>query len=609
MSPEDFLDTLINNSPSYVLVLDLDGMVLFVNRTTENLTKDEVLGRPFFNFAANQEEIDKLKSCFEQVAKTRKTQLLESKVLSKQGELSYWESRVSPTLEADQVTGFIVFTNNVTTRKAASMEQQAIFDLSADFLCVLNFEGFYSKVNPAFIHKLGYSEEELLTTPYIELIHPDDRQMTKDAFIRVTKDSYRLPPFENRYIGKQGNVVSIEWHGSLDIEAKRMIGVGRDVTADRELEQQLRQAQKMEAIGQLAGGIAHDFNNLLMAISANAEIGLISTNLSDIKGRLKDIESASARAAALTNKLLTFSRNQPLQKKPLDLNHLVQNFLRLLERVLPASITLRFSPQIGLPPIAGDKSQLEQVLMNLCVNARDAMPDGGTINISTSSLSTELESDNQPVNQVYLNVTDSGGGIADGVKEKIYNPFFTTKPEGQGTGLGLSMAYGIMQKHEGSIRILHTGDTGTKMQISFPALKKVSSPQNLQNQALPFGGSETILVAEDEALVAKITKETLEKAGYTVILAGNGIEAVEFCAVNKSIELVFMDVMMPEMGGPEAAKLIKQQNPTTPILFASGYAADSHQAIQDDYILLNKPYRGDELLNTIRSLLDDKLGS
>ncbi|MFT4862374.1 MAG: two-component system cell cycle sensor histidine kinase/response regulator CckA [Pseudohongiellaceae bacterium] len=366
---------------------------------------------------------------------------------------SYWESRISPTIEADQITGFIVFTNNNTTQKAASIEQQAIFDLSADFLCVLNFDGFYSWVNQAFIHKLGYSEEELLTTPYIELIHPEDRQLTIDMFTRVTDEGYRLPH------------------------------------------------------------------------------------------------------------------------------------------------------------IAGDKSQLEQVLMNLCVNARDAMPNGGTIDISTSSLSTSRKSADQHSDQVYLDVTDTGGGIAEDVKEKVYNPFFTTKPEGHGTGLGLSMAYGIMQKHSGSIRILRTGDTGTKMQISFPALKKISSPQNGQNQVLSFGGNETILVAEDETLVAKITKETLEKAGYTVILANNGIDAVELCTANKFIELVFMDVMMPEMGGPSAAKLIKQNNPTIPILFASGYAPDSHQAIQDDYIVLNKPYRGDELLNTIRSLLDDKLDS
>jgi PAS domain S-box-containing protein len=599
MSPEDFLETLTSNSPSYVMVLDSDGLIRFVNRTTRNLSKNEVLGQPIFNFAADQDEIDKLRDCFKQVVTTKKTQLLENKALSPEGALSYWESRVSPIIEANKVTGFILFTNNITTKKAALLEQQAIFNLTEDFLCVLKFDGYFGRVNPAFIEKLGYTEEELLSTPYIDLIHPDDRQMTIDTFTLVTDQHQRVPPFENRYIGKGGNVVSIEWLGTIDLEASRVIGVGRDVTANRELERQLRQAQKMDAIGQLAGGIAHDFNNLLMAISANAEIGLLSDNLDSVKTRLRDIEAATARAAQLTSKLLTFSRNQPLQKKPLDLNHLIQNFLRLLERVLPAHTLLRFEPEVDIPHVAGDKSQLEQVLMNLCVNARDAMLNGGTITITTS-----LNTISNKTSLVCLDVTDEGGGIADSVKEKIYNPFFTTKSEGKGTGLGLSIVYGIMQKHEGSIDILNSDVSGTTMRLCFPALKQAKAAENTKNQSLPFGGWETVLVAEDEALVAKITKETLEKAGYKVLCASNGLEAVELCANDSTIQLVFMDVIMPQMGGPEAAALIKQTRPEVPILFASGYAPDSHQAMQDDYIVLNKPYRGDELLNTIRTLLD-----
>jgi PAS domain S-box-containing protein len=604
MSPEDFLDTLTSNSPSFVMVLDRKGLIRFVNRTTRNLSKAEVLGEPIFNYAADQQEIDKLQECFNVVTQTKKTQLLENKALSPEAVVSYWESRVSPIIEADEVTGFILFTNNITKEKAARQEQEAIFNLSPDFLCVLKFDGYFSRVNPAFIEKLGYTEEELLKTPYIDLIHPDDQQMSIDAFTRVSEHHASIPPFENRYIGKAGKVISIEWRGTIDVEANRVVGIGRDVTATRELEQQLRQAQKMDAIGQLAGGIAHDFNNLLMAISANAEMGLFSDDLDSSKTRFRDIEAAAARAAQLTGKLLTFSREQPLQKKPLDLNHLIQNFLRLLERVLPANILLRFEPEVNLPHIAGDKSQLEQVLMNLCVNASDAMADGGSITVRTGQRTSA-----DKTKLVYLDVSDTGSGIADSIKEKIYNPFFTTKSEGKGTGLGLSMIYSIMQKHQGSIDIVNSSSSGTTMQVCFTALKKVKAPENAKNQSLPFGGWETLLVAEDEALVAKITKETLEKAGYKVLSAGNGLEAVELCANDSSIRLVFMDVMMPQMGGIEAAAIIKQTRPEVPVLFASGYAPDTHKSIQSDYIILNKPYRGDELLNTIRTLLDAKTGS
>lgn len=600
MLPEDFLETIINNSPAYVMVLDINGSIQFVNRTAGNRQKGSVLGQSVFEGLANQEEIAKLKDCLNQIKQLKTTLLLEQKASSPEGITCYWETRVSPILNADEVTGFVLFSNDITIEKAAQMEQQAIFDLSTDFLCILKFDGFFSRVNPAFIDKLGYTEQELLSIPLRDLLHPDDRDKTLVAFSQMTSLGIGESPIENRYIGKNGNIVSIEWRGSIDTEANRIIGVGRDVSASRELEDQLRQAQKMEAIGLLAGGIAHDFNNLLMAISANAEMGMISSNLEDVKTRLRDIESASERAAQLTHKLLSLSRNQPLQKKPLDLNHLIQNFQRLLDRALPANMQFSFDPQVKLPQIAGDKLQLEQALMNLCINARDSMPEGGTICISTSHNINGDQSDT-----VNLDISDTGGGIADSVKDRIYIPFFTTKPDVQGTGLGLSMVYGIMKKHGGNVSILNTNTSGTTMRLSFPALKRVCTPDNSKSQCLPFGGSETILVAEDERLVAKITKETLEKAGYTVLLATNGAEAVETFSTNKSIQLVFMDVIMPEMGGPEAASIIKQTNPDIPILFASGYAPDPQKHMPTDYIVLNKPYRGDELLSTIRNLLDN----
>lgn len=600
MLPEKLITTLINASPAYMMVLDLNGTIQFMNKTASNQLQKSKANQTIFDTLASLEEVNRLKECLHQVKLTKTPKLLELKTTDANGATCYRESRISPILESHQVTGFMLFTHDITSNKAAQIEQQAIFNLSTDFLCVFNFDGFFSRVNPAFIKKLGYSEQELLNTPIKNLVHPEDRDSTLNALSQMLRSGVGESLIENRYVGKHGNIVNIEWRGSIDTEANRIICIGRDVTSSRELEEKLRQAQKMDAIGQLAGGIAHDFNNLLMTISANAEMGMISTSLDDIKSRLVDIESAAARAAQLTQKLLTIARNQTLQKKPLDLNHLVQNFLRQLDPTLPTTIKLKFEPQLNIPPIAGDKSQLEQALMNLCINARESMPNGGTLCLRTSHCTNGTLSDH-----IILDISDTGGGIEHSVKDKIYNPFFTTKPGVQSSGLGLSMVYGIVQKHAGSISILNTNVSGTTMRLSLPALKQTSAPDNGKSQVLPFGGSETILVAEDERLVAKITKETLEKAGYTVLLATNGAEAVETFSTNKSIQLVFMDVIMPEMGGPEAASIIKQTNPDIPILFASGYAPDPQKHMPTDYIVLNKPYRGDELLSTIRNLLDN----
>lgn len=582
------------------MLLDHDGIIQYVNRTTRDLSKQQVLGQSIFNYVADEDQESKLKNCFKTVTETKSTQLIENRSVHPDGHYVYWESRVSPIIEANSVNGFVLFTNNISKRKSTELEQHAVFSLSDDFLCILKYDGYFARVNPAFVSKLGYSEEEFLTRPFLDFIHPDDKKKSESAFKSITPEQSHLPPFENHYLAKDGNTITISWSGIIDSEGQRIIGIGRDITEHRALEQQLGHAQKMDAIGQLAGGVAHDFNNLLMAITANAELGMMSDNLTEINRRLKDIESAAVRAAELTNKLLTFSRNQPLVKKPLDPNQLITSFIKLLKRVIPENIEIIFNPTADIPLISGDRAQLEQVIMNLCVNARDAIASSGSIIISTES-STSTENGDR----VLIRVRDTGCGIEASIQEQIFNPFFTTKEEGHGTGLGLSTVYGIVKEHAGSIKIESTNDHGTSMCLSLPVDGNTKVSTDAKNNSLPFGGNETILLAEDEELVSKATANTLEKAGYTVIKASNGIEAVNICKDNPEIDLVFMDVVMPKMGGPDAAKAIRQFREDLPILFASGYSPDSHFIAEERYPILNKPYRSDELLTNVRTILDN----
>lgn len=598
MSPEYFLDAITKSSPSYVILVDREGLIQYVNRVTKSLSKEEVLGQPIFRYATDQIEIDKIKACFKEVLELKESRIMESKAITLSGSNSYWETRVSPILKEKSVTGFILFANNITDRKAAEKEQHAIFNGSEDFLCILKFDGYFSRVNPAFLTKLGYTEPELLSIAYLDLIHPDDKPKSIAAFGNARTKDHRFSPFENRHVARDGSTLTIQWSVTADFEGKRLIAVGRDITKTRELEKQLAQAQKLDAIGQLAGGVAHDFNNSLMAISANAELGLISDDVPELKRRFTDIQAASAKAALLANKLLTFSRNQAVSTKTLDVNVFVESVTRKLKKTTPHSITVKLQLATGNILTKANHAQLEQVLANVYNNSIDAMPNGGMITISTKLESTGKNT------EIVLEVEDSGTGIASELLSKVFDPFFSTKKDGHGTGLGLATAYGVVKKHEGEIRITQTSPAGTKIQIRLPAVKKLTQADNSKNEALQFGGSETILLVEDDILVANVATATLNKSGYTVLQASNGLEAIQLCKDHPSIQLIFMDVVMPEMGGPEAAEIIREMRPTTPILFASGYSPDNDQNTLNEYPILNKPYRSDVLLNTVREMLE-----
>ncbi len=389
-------------------------------------------------------------------------------------------------------------------------------------------------------------------------------------------------------------------------------------THREKLEAQLRQSQKMEAVGQLAGGVAHDFNNLLQVILGNVDLmkGDPSPGASG-RNSLIEVRKAATRAADLTRQLLAFSRQQVMQPVVMDMNDLIEGVLKMVRRLIGEHINLVFMPGACITTVHADKGQIEQVLMNLCVNARDAMPSGGTLTIETEDAiaadsGTVGDASTPGGRYVLLSVTDTGHGMDEATRAQIFEPFFTTKEVGQGTGLGLATVYGIVKQHNGHISVHSELGRGSSFRVYLPAVGRATEALDSPAECEVEGGTETILVAEDEENVRRLVRRMLRSAGYTVLLASDGEDAVRVFDENAgSIDLVLMDVIMPKLGGRQAMELIKSRNSTTRFLFSSGYSADAlHKdfRILDGLRLIKKPYSQEELLRAVREVIDSEKG-
>ena len=382
----------------------------------------------------------------------------------------------------------------------------------------------------------------------------------------------------------------------------------------RKKDDQLRQSQKLEAVGALAGGIAHEFNNLLQAIGGYTRYAMEGLNPEEQPHQdLQNVLQAADRAKSLTRQLLSFSRRQTVERKHLDANQMVGDVTKMLRPLLGESIQLKviLGQDVGI--VFADAGSFQQVLLNLCLNARDAMPSGGEIMVKTRGMSVtpefaELYTDLKPGRYVELSVADTGHGMPASVREHIFEPFFTTKPIGKGTGLGLSVVYGIIQQHEGTIHVYSEPNHGTEFKIYLPTVETgVDAP--VAGPALAsFGGSETILVAEDDPMVRDIARRILEKAGYTVLLAADGDEALTmFSAHREEISVVLLDAIMPKLSGHDAYHCIKHECPEARVIFCSGYdpeTAQSQFVAEEDLRMVQKPYDPGTLLRAVREVLD-----
>jgi len=471
-------------------------------------------------------------------------------------------------------------------------------------------------VNDAAAHLLGAANPaQLIGEPVLEFVQASQRA---EVAARINRNEVlRQPtsPLEVRMLRLDGTTISVETVGmpfTLDGQ-QAVLTIIRDVSERKRLEDHVRQAQRMEAVGQLAGGIAHDFNNLLTVITSYSAMLLAEQSTApEVRADLEEIKSAADRAAALTRQLLAFSRRQLLQPRVLDVNELTLNLEKMLRRLLREDIELvtALDPALGL--VHADPGQLEQVIVNLAVNARDAMPDGGRLTIETANVTLDESfgplPEGGPGDHVMLAVSDTGHGMSETVKAHIFEPFFTTKETGKGTGLGLSTVYGIVQQSGGSIWVYSEPGQGTTFKIYLPVARVARSRRDTPVPRHQISvGSETILLVEDEERVRKAARRILEGSGYTVIEAATGAEAVRVCETHpEPIGLVVTDMVMPEMGGRELSSYVGRLRPDAKILFMSGYTEDAalhHNVLAPGAMFLDKPFTPLTLTQKVREAL------
>lgn len=658
------------------------------------------------------------------------------------GKMTRWRETEIFSLSTGEV---VLIHRDKTEKKIAEHERNQLFDLSMDMFCIAGFDGYFKQINPAFQNTLGWSEKEILNRPWIEWVHPEDKESTIEVAERLSAGE-KVLTFRNRYRSKDGSYRWLSWSAYPHELDKRIFAVARDITdlihnqktleenraqveaifhaaddiafiitdADEKeptilefsqgaekifeysrkevigdslsmllkkmkrnillqaenksdirkeisrtettlfrksgksfpamfstypmvdktgdiyailnlamdlsesekLRQQVHHTQRMEAIGTLSAGIAHDFNNLLTTILGNAHLLMGQVNKeSEIYEDLNQIRLAGDRAANLTRQLLAFSRKQIIETEIISINNSIDESKKLLERIIGENIEFRIYKDDELHNIKADKNQVEQVILNLVVNARDAMPNGGVITINTKNVSLDQQFFKEkgvtgiPGSYAKLSVSDTGEGIHPELVDKIFDPFFTTKPKDKGTGMGLSTVYGIMKQANGFVWASGVPGEGSTFDLFWPSIdRNIDSPEKIECLENPNSGRETILVVEDESSVLRLIKKTLESAGYKVLSAQDGEEALKISdAYEDSIQLLLTDVVMPKMSGYDLIEKLSYDRTNIDVLMMSGYSETNYNSWSIDKtkdFLLMKPVTPDELLKKVRKIFD-----
>ena len=516
----------------------------------------------------------------------------------------------------------------VALRKSEE-QYRLIAENTSDLICMIDINGTFTYVSPSHRDVLGYSPESLLGQSCFGLTHPDDMSDSAAELLR----SAALPRSDNREIRirhKNGDWKEFETLGNWIYDSagnpQQGIWISRDITERkraektlresqeklRQSEEQLRMSQKLEAVGQLAGGVAHDFNNLLTVIRGYSELVLNRLNDNDDnRPKIEEIKRAADRASTLTHQLLAFSRKQVLQPKLFDLNHLVTDMSKMLRRLIGENIEM--TTIIGQEaPINADPGQIEQVLMNLVVNARDAMPQGGRLTVETSRVEfdeayADAHFSVQPGSYVMLAVSDTGSGMDAETRKHIFEPFFTTKEQGKGTGLGLSTVYGIVKQSGGNIWLYSEPGQGAVFKVYLPVAENEVQPTVTPDRVELPRGTETILIVEDEPQIRNLAIDCLTHYGYDVLSTSNGLEALKLIeSLERPVDLILTDVVMPKMSGRELAERVAVLQPSAKVLFMSGYTNDSvvnHGILDGAAWFIQKPFTLESLVRRVREVL------
>ncbi len=618
------LRAMLDHTPAIVYAKDLNGRYLLVNRRHEQVfgrTNEETVGKSDDELFPGQQIAVHRAHDREVLASLKATEYEETVV--QEGRLHTYLSVKFPLLDSSgRPFGVCSISTDISDRKEAEEERreltdrlQAIVQASPVPVIAIDPDGIVTMWNPAAERIFGWSEDEVVGRP-VPFVPDDKREEFRALRERVLRgESLFQLELQRRRKDWTPIVVNLSAAPLRDRGGRihGIMAVLEDVTERKRLEEQLRQATKMEAIGRLAGGVAHDFNNVLTAIRGYSELLIQDLPRGDRKRRqAEEILKAAERAASLTQQLLAFSRRQVIQPKTVDLNALLTNLMGMLQRVIGEDIRLVAHLDPGLWPVMADPGQLEQVVLNLAVNARDAMPQGGVLTIETANVREEASDQSEPAARspgvVQLTVRDTGLGMDAGTLARIFEPFFTTKELGRGTGLGLATVYGIVQQSGGTISADSAPGRGTIFTVRFPrAQAPVADIRTHDDQAEVFTGSETILVVEDEPFVRQFLKELLASRGYDVLEAASGAEALACCeAYSRPIHLLLTDVVMPEINGRQLAQMLVVKRPEMRVLFMSGYTDDAvlRNGVQNHgAAFIQKPYAPEALLRKIREVL------
>ncbi len=619
---------LVEKSRDGIFLIDERGVIRYATaavRQSLGYQPSELLGREIFSLIDPEDQPATRKTLAQTLQRPGEDFQFFFRAKALDGSCRLVEVNACNRLDDPSVRAIVINFQDVTEQADATREiarqhalLQGLFASVPDIICYKDRDLRFLGGNPAFEQLAGRPISEIIGKHCSDLFHGDwaQRLLSIESSILTTGKTIRVKDWVPFPDGRKALLdISISPLYGSDGEPSGLIIVGRDVTEQNRLEEELRQSHKLEAVGRLAGGIAHDFNNLLTVILGNLELVRSGAAGEETSELLDAIERAARQAADLTRQMLGFARRQPLRTATLDLNALVQEAVGMLRRTIDPRIDIRLRPAADLRPIAVDPVQIQQVLMNLCLNARDAMPDGGILTIETAAAPDARPPGNASHlpegGFVRMTVTDTGIGMTDEVRARIFEPFFTTKDVSHGTGLGLSVVYGVARAHGGWVECESKPGAGTRFDVYLPVgiasddivpMSEVVQPQE------EAGHGETVLVADDEPLVRDLARSALERRGYRLLVAKDGAEAVELFRgerqAGRSVDVVILDVSMPVLSGRQAFEAIRRIDPEVPVLFASGHPiSDSNDDHRTSFV--PKPYTPSSLAAAVRRAINN----